>query len=60
MHRCLMDIILFSSEVLNFGVLFFFQQGLHVMVNVEPEGVVAIPGKQERKFVIFNIGNLKF
>ncbi|CAA2993337.1 uncharacterized protein LOC111402439 isoform X1 [Olea europaea var. sylvestris] len=31
------------------------QQGLHVMVNVEPEGVVAIPGKQERKFVIFNI-----
>ncbi|CAA2976261.1 uncharacterized protein LOC111402439 isoform X1 [Olea europaea subsp. europaea] len=36
------------------------QQGLHVMVNVEPEGVVAIPGKQERKFVIFNIGNLKF
>ncbi|KAL2483977.1 hypothetical protein Fot_45421 [Forsythia ovata] len=31
------------------------QQGLHVLVNVEPEGVVAIPGKPERKFVIFNI-----
>ncbi|CAA3009332.1 uncharacterized protein LOC111384093 isoform X9 [Olea europaea subsp. europaea] len=30
-------------------------QGLHVLLNVESEGVVAIPGKQERKFVIFNI-----
>ncbi|XP_022864098.1 uncharacterized protein LOC111384093 isoform X10 [Olea europaea var. sylvestris] len=29
--------------------------GLHVLLNVESEGVVAIPGKQERKFVIFNI-----
>ncbi|KAL2517825.1 hypothetical protein Adt_14072 [Abeliophyllum distichum] len=31
------------------------QHRLHVLVNVEPEGVVAIPGKQESKFVIFNI-----
>ncbi|KAM7459335.1 hypothetical protein LguiA_036329 [Lonicera macranthoides] len=31
------------------------QSGMHVLVSVEPEGVVAIPHGQERKHVIFNI-----
>uniref|UniRef100_A0A5B6Z1U3 Uncharacterized protein n=1 Tax=Davidia involucrata TaxID=16924 RepID=A0A5B6Z1U3_DAVIN len=31
------------------------QGGIHVLVTVEPEGVVAIPHGQERKYVIFNI-----
>ncbi|KAL3498532.1 hypothetical protein ACH5RR_041264 [Cinchona calisaya] len=31
------------------------QGGFYVLVNVVPEGVVAIPGAQERKYIIFNI-----
>lgn len=31
------------------------QGGLYVLVSVMPEGVVAIPGAQERKYIIFNI-----
>lgn len=31
------------------------QGGLFVEVNVDPEGVVAIPGVHERKYVVFNI-----
>lgn len=30
---------------------------MHVLVTVEPEGVVAMPNVEEREF-IFNIGNL--
>ncbi|XP_019246938.1 PREDICTED: uncharacterized protein LOC109226589 isoform X2 [Nicotiana attenuata] len=30
--------------------------GTSVLVNVEPEGIVAIPGVKERKYVIYNIG----
>ncbi|KAH9727583.1 protein FAR1-RELATED SEQUENCE [Citrus sinensis] len=33
------------------------QGGMHVLVTVEPEGVVAMPNVEEREF-IFNIGNL--
>ncbi|KAL0394131.1 UNVERIFIED_CONTAM: hypothetical protein Slati_4379300 [Sesamum latifolium] len=32
------------------------QGGISVLVNVKPEGVVAIPGIQEREYVMFNIG----
>ncbi|GMH06962.1 hypothetical protein Nepgr_008802 [Nepenthes gracilis] len=31
------------------------QGGMYVLVTVEPEGIVAIPGVQEREFVLFNI-----
>ncbi|KAK4417060.1 hypothetical protein Salat_2531500 [Sesamum alatum] len=31
------------------------QGGMSVLVNVKPEGVVAVPGKREREFVMFNI-----
>ncbi|KAL8063265.1 hypothetical protein ABFS82_01G017000 [Erythranthe guttata] len=31
------------------------QGGIYVMVNVEPEGIVALPGKHEREYVMFNI-----
>ncbi|XP_051134602.1 uncharacterized protein LOC127253855 isoform X2 [Andrographis paniculata] len=31
------------------------QVGMSVLVNVKPEGIVAIPGKQEREYVVFNI-----
>ncbi|KAE9453539.1 hypothetical protein C3L33_14560, partial [Rhododendron williamsianum] len=31
------------------------QDGMYVLVTVEPEGVVALPNVQERKEVIFNI-----
>ncbi|KAI9195467.1 hypothetical protein LWI28_015119 [Acer negundo] len=31
------------------------QDGMHVLVTVEPEGIVAIPHVQEREFIIFNI-----
>ncbi|GER25607.1 hypothetical protein STAS_01205 [Striga asiatica] len=32
------------------------EQGrMYVLLNVEPEGVVAIPGKQERDYITFNI-----
>lgn len=30
---------------------------MHVLVTVEPEGVVAMPNVEEREFIIFNIGN---
>lgn len=36
----------------------FSQKKLHVLVNVIPEGIVAIPGVKERKYIIFNIGKL--
>ncbi|RAL52898.1 hypothetical protein DM860_007666 [Cuscuta australis] len=38
-----------SSDILN------DQDGMFVLVTVEPEGVVAMPGVQEREFVMFNI-----
>lgn len=31
------------------------QGGLYVLITVEPEGVVAIPGVQERESILFNI-----
>lgn len=31
------------------------QHRIHVLVTVEPEGIVAIPHVQERQFIIFNI-----
>ncbi|KAL9249439.1 hypothetical protein AKJ16_DCAP00752 [Drosera capensis] len=31
------------------------QGGMYVLVTVEPEGIVAIPGVQEREFILFNI-----
>ncbi|KAL9431765.1 hypothetical protein AB3S75_026876 [Citrus x aurantiifolia] len=31
------------------------QGGMHVLVTVEPEGVVAMPNVEEREFIIFNI-----
>ncbi|CAI9093597.1 OLC1v1029141C1 [Oldenlandia corymbosa var. corymbosa] len=33
----------------------FSQKKLYVLVNVVPEGIVAIPGAKERKYIIFNI-----
>lgn len=33
------------------------QGGMHVLVTVEPEGVVAIRGVKERESIIYNIGN---
>ncbi|XP_042988526.1 uncharacterized protein LOC122316074 isoform X2 [Carya illinoinensis] len=32
------------------------EDGIYVLVTVEPEGIVAIPHVQERLFIIFNIG----
>lgn len=29
---------------------------MFVLVNVEPEGIVAIPGVKEREHIIYNIG----
>ena len=34
----------------------FGQDGLYILVTVEPEGFVAIPNTKEREFIIFNIG----
>lgn len=51
-------LILFSMEVHYSGIL--AQGEMSVLVNVEPEGVVAIPGKQEREYVMFNIGTTNF
>ncbi|VVA92030.1 unnamed protein product [Arabis nemorensis] len=34
------------------------KDGLYVLVNVEPEGIVAIPNFKEQSFVIYNIGKL--
>ncbi|KAK4388789.1 hypothetical protein Sango_2215900 [Sesamum angolense] len=31
------------------------QGGMSVLINVKPEGIVAIPGIQEREYVMFNI-----
>lgn len=31
-----------------------------MLVSVQPEGFVAIPGVRERKYVIFNIGKDEF
>ncbi|CAN7127765.1 unnamed protein product [Brassica rapa subsp. narinosa] len=36
------------------------KEGLHVLVTVEPEGIVAIPNLKERSFIIYNIGKLLF
>ena len=33
---------------------------MYVLVTVEPEGIVAIPHVQERGFIIFNIGKIRF
>lgn len=44
----------FLSELIIF-IYIFIQGGLYVLVNVQPEGFVAIPGVQERRHVIFNI-----
>ncbi|CAN7050622.1 unnamed protein product [Brassica rapa subsp. trilocularis] len=32
------------------------KEGLHVLVTVEPEGIVAIPNFKERSSIIYNIG----
>lgn len=34
------------------------QGGFYVLITVEPEGFVAIPGVQERENILFNIGML--
>ncbi|XP_031115032.1 uncharacterized protein LOC116019085 isoform X2 [Ipomoea triloba] len=44
--------LIFKTDVLN---LLDNQGAMFVLVTVEPEGVVAIRGVQERKFIIFNI-----
>ncbi|GAB2302660.1 hypothetical protein Dimus_036658 [Dionaea muscipula] len=36
------------------------QGGLYVLVTVEPEGIVAIPGAQDREFILFNIDEGNF
>ncbi|KAL7121991.1 hypothetical protein ACP275_01G017800 [Erythranthe tilingii] len=50
---------LLNTEKLIFktdDILSLNEQGrIYVMVNVEPEGIVALPGKQEREYVVFNI-----
>ncbi|KAL8522144.1 hypothetical protein ACS0TY_012333 [Phlomoides rotata] len=50
---------LLNTEKLIFktdGLFPLVEQGkISVLVNVEPEGVVAIPGKREREHVVFNI-----
>lgn len=33
---------------------------MYVLVSVEPEGIVAVPGVQEREDVMFNIGTMNF
>ncbi|XP_057976452.1 uncharacterized protein LOC131163755 isoform X2 [Malania oleifera] len=44
--------LIFKTDSLN---LLGDQDGMYVLVTVEPEGIVAIPRAQERQFVIFNI-----
>ncbi|KAL3650776.1 hypothetical protein CASFOL_007179 [Castilleja foliolosa] len=50
---------LLNTEKLIFktdGMLSLLEEGeMYVLVNVEPEGIVAIPGEQEREYVMFNI-----
>ncbi|XP_042035765.1 uncharacterized protein LOC121782115 isoform X2 [Salvia splendens] len=44
--------IIFKTD----GITSLVEQGdMSVLVNVEPEGVVAIPGKQEMEHIMFNI-----
>ncbi|KAL1552381.1 hypothetical protein AAHA92_13184 [Salvia divinorum] len=44
--------IIFKTD----GITSLIEQGeMSVLVNVEPEGVVAIPGKREMEYIIFNI-----
>lgn len=44
--------IIFKAD----GITSLTEQGnMSVLVNVEPEGVVAIPGKHEREYAVFNI-----
>ncbi|XP_057799846.1 uncharacterized protein LOC131015450 [Salvia miltiorrhiza] len=44
--------IIFKAD----GITSLIERGdMFVLVNVEPEGVVAIPGKQEMEYVVFNI-----
>lgn len=44
--------IIFKAD----GITSLAEQGaMSVLVNVEPEGVVAIPGKHEREHAVFNI-----
>lgn len=33
---------------------------MYVLVNVEPEGVVAMRNVSERQFILFNIGSARF
>ncbi|GFQ01522.1 hypothetical protein PHJA_002296100, partial [Phtheirospermum japonicum] len=58
-----------GRKLLNTEKLIFKTDGMHslieqgemyVMVNVKPEGVIAIPGKQEKEYVMFNIGTKCF
>ena len=35
------------------------QDGMYVLVNVEPEGFVAKPNVAEREFILFNIGTVE-
>ncbi|KAL3645193.1 hypothetical protein CASFOL_010373 [Castilleja foliolosa] len=50
-----------ARKLLNTEKLIFKTNGMYslgemyVAVNVEPEGIVAIPGEQEREYVMFNI-----
>lgn len=41
-------------------IYIYIQGGFYVLVSVQPEGFVAIPGVRERKDVIFNIGKNEF
>ncbi|KAH6783833.1 caveolin-1 protein [Perilla frutescens var. hirtella] len=44
--------IIFKAD----GITSLTEQGeMSVLVNLEPEGVVALPGKQEREYAMFNI-----
>ncbi|GAB4827292.1 hypothetical protein Ancab_034181 [Ancistrocladus abbreviatus] len=54
MHRKLLNTekLIFKTESLD---EISNQGGRYVLVTVEPEGIVAIPGVQEREFILFNI-----
>ncbi|XP_047251720.1 uncharacterized protein LOC107838844 isoform X1 [Capsicum annuum] len=45
---------LLGDKGTGYGIL--SQGGTFVLVNVEPEGIVAKPGVKERKHIIYNIG----
>lgn len=55
-HKC--ALIFLCVEVYCYGIL--AQGSMSVLVNVESEGVVAIPGKHEREYAVFNIGTSNF